>query len=147
MFCGLSMEFKDFGRLPVYYTQAAYAARHARARRTQRSSAYRTVYQDHLLETLQAQGDLGCFCEPKLYDLWRNGTANDRALVSCLRVYLACGCNIAAAARRLCIHRNTLIYRLEKAERLLGVALKDCEPEQTFIYLLSCIALEGGAVR
>jgi DNA-binding PucR family transcriptional regulator len=35
-----------------------------------------------------------------------------------LRAYLACGCNAAETAKKLNIHRNTLLRRIEKATRV-----------------------------
>jgi len=43
-------------------------------------------------------------------------------LLETLETYLACGGNIARAAQRLYVHRNTLVQRLDRIEELLGVA-------------------------
>lgn len=50
-------------------------------------------------------------------------------LLQTLSVYLESHCQLSETAKRLFIHRNTVIYRLEKCEELLGRSLKD--PEQT----------------
>ncbi|OBZ19476.1 PucR family transcriptional regulator [Bacillus sp. FJAT-27264] len=52
-----------------------------------------------------------------------------RLLLQTLSVYLETHCQLAETAKRLYIHRNTVIYRLEKCEELLGRSLKD--PEET----------------
>lgn len=46
------------------------------------------------------------------------------AIRHALRIYLACGCNAADAAKRLNAHRNTLMRRLEKATALLPEPLE-----------------------
>ncbi|MGO5010451.1 PucR family transcriptional regulator [Niallia sp. Sow4_A1] len=51
-------------------------------------------------------------------------------LLNTLSVYLETHCQISETAKRLYVHRNTVIYRLEKCEELLGKSLKD--PETTF---------------
>lgn len=51
-------------------------------------------------------------------------------LLHTLSVYLETHCQISETAKRLYVHRNTVIYRLEKCEELLGASLKD--PEVTF---------------
>jgi PucR family transcriptional regulator, purine catabolism regulatory protein len=62
----------------------------------------------------------GLVTEPKKdYDL----------LLQTLSVYLESHCQLSETAKRLFVHRNTVIYRLEKCEELLGRSLKD--PEQT----------------
>lgn len=46
-------------------------------------------------------------------------------LVRTLRVYFACGANASEAADRLFLHRNSLLYRLSRAEALTGLDFKD----------------------
>ncbi|UYO35101.1 helix-turn-helix domain-containing protein [Bacillus zhangzhouensis] len=49
----------------------------------------------------------------------------DQNLLHTLSVYLETHCHISETAKRLSIHRNTVIYRLEKCEELLRISLKD----------------------
>ena len=44
-----------------------------------------------------------------------------------LKVYLICENNITLAAKKLHIHRNTLVYRLKQIEKCLEVDLNDTE--------------------
>lgn len=60
--------------------------------------------------------------DPRLMTLF---AAGDPALVSTLEVYLDLGCDVKAASARLHLHRATLYYRLEKAQRLTGANLRD----------------------
>ena len=46
-------------------------------------------------------------------------------LVWTLKTYFAAGANASEAADRLFLHRNSLIYRLERVQRLTGLDLKD----------------------
>ncbi|MGM7724653.1 PucR family transcriptional regulator [Metabacillus sp. Hm71] len=50
-------------------------------------------------------------------------------LLHTLSVYLESHCQISEAAKRLYVHRNTIIYRLEKCEEIIGRSLK--EPDET----------------
>lgn len=50
-------------------------------------------------------------------------------LLQTLSVYMETHCQLAETAKRLYIHRNTVIYRLEKCEEIIGRSLKD--PEET----------------
>lgn len=43
----------------------------------------------------------------------------DRELLKTVQTFLASGLNLTEAARKLHVHRNTLIYRLEKTKRLI----------------------------
>lgn len=54
----------------------------------------------------------------------------DHVLLHTLFVYLETHCQISETAKRLYVHRNTVIYRIEKCEKLLGQDLKD--PDTTF---------------
>ena len=53
-------------------------------------------------------------------------TAHD-ALYETLCMWLTCRCNQAQTAKALFLHRNTLLGRLEKLEKLLGVSLDDAD--------------------
>ncbi|HHX95190.1 MAG TPA: hypothetical protein GX691_05150 [Clostridia bacterium] len=56
------------------------------------------------------------------YDINKQGD-----LVATLEAYLACGKNVSVASRELFIHRNTLIYRLQKIEEILNIDLNNHE--------------------
>jgi hypothetical protein len=51
--------------------------------------------------------------------------AADDALLDTLNVYLLCECSTAATARRIGVHRNSVIKRLARIRSLLGVDLDD----------------------
>ncbi|MBE9111581.1 helix-turn-helix domain-containing protein [Nodosilinea sp. LEGE 07298] len=46
---------------------------------------------------------------------------NEPDLVSTLKVFFAADCALSSTAKQLCIHRNTLTYRLEKIASLTGL--------------------------
>ncbi len=54
---------------------------------------------------------------------------HDRArrsdLVRTLRTYFAAGANASEAADRLFLHRNSMVYRLERIQKLTGLDLRD----------------------
>jgi sugar diacid utilization regulator len=56
-----------------------------------------------------------------------DGSPAQRELLETLRVYLATGKNAKEAARRLAVHRNTLLYRLRRAQELLGLDWEDAD--------------------
>lgn len=51
------------------------------------------------------------------------------SLLQTLSVYLETHCQISETAKRLFVHRNTVVYRIDKCEEILGKDLKD--PETT----------------
>ena len=97
-----------------------------------------------LLEELAGSPDLAPFGE-----LVRPVVEHDRErrsdLVRTLRVYFATGANASEAADRLFLHRNSLLYRLERVQRLTGLDLKD--QGARLALQLGLLALEKGEKR
>jgi len=83
-----------------------------------------------VLANLADAPELDRFLRSALGKLTDYDSENKTALFETLRTYFLCGENKAEAARRLFVHLNTLKYRLQKIEELLGVKLHD--PEDSF---------------
>jgi purine catabolism regulator len=49
------------------------------------------------------------------------------SLISTLKAYLNNGCNLTTTAQAAFLHINTVIYRLQKIEEILGISLSDTE--------------------
>ena len=62
-------------------------------------------------------------------------------LVRTLRVYLSVGANAKKAADRLFLHRNSMLYRLARIEKITGADLKN--PRVGLILQLGLLAVEG----
>jgi DNA-binding PucR family transcriptional regulator len=94
-----------------------------------------------MLEELARSPDLTPFGE-----LVRPLAEQDRErgsdLVRTLRVYFAAGQNASAAADRLFLHRNSMLYRLERIARLTGLDLKD--PGVALALQLGLLVIEKG---
>jgi DNA-binding PucR family transcriptional regulator len=60
--------------------------------------------------------------DPRLAAVLRSG---DEPVVLTLETYLDLGCDAKATAERLHLHRGTLYYRLQKAERIGGIDLRN----------------------
>lgn len=56
----------------------------------------------------------------------------DEETLKTINVFFETGLNIAETARRLYIHRNTLIYRLEKLQKLTGLDLRSFDDAVRF---------------
>jgi DNA-binding PucR family transcriptional regulator len=61
-------------------------------------------------------------------------------LVRTLRAYFAAGGNASEAADRMFLHRNSMLYRLERIQKLTGLDLKD--PRAALALQLGLLALE-----
>lgn len=78
-----------------------------------------------LLASVKDRSRLAAMADPALSKLARYDAENNTSLYETLRVYLQCGRNINAAAEALCIHKNSMYYRRDSIERLLGLSLDD----------------------
>ena len=94
-----------------------------------------------LLEDLAASPDLEPFRDLVIplvnYDRERGS-----GLVRTLSVYFETGTNASEAADRLFLHRNSLLYRLERIQALTGLDLR--ESESMLILQLGLLALRRG---
>ena len=94
-----------------------------------------------LLENLSRSPDLSPFRElvsPLAdYDLRR-----DSDLIKTLRVYFDTGTNASETADRLFLHRNSLLYRLERIQDLTSLDLK--EPDARLALQLGLLAIRKG---
>ena len=63
-------------------------------------------------------------------------------LVRTLKTYFAAGANASEAADRLFLHRNSMIYRLERIQKLTGLDLKD--HRAALALQLGLLAIERG---
>ena len=93
------------------------------------------------MEVLAASPDLGPFRELVLplvnYDRERGS-----GLVRTLTVYFETGTNASKTADRLFLHRNSLLYRLERIQTLTGLDLSN--HESRLILQLGLLALNRG---
>ncbi len=60
-------------------------------------------------------------------------------LVRTLRIYFAAGANASEAADRLFLHRNSMLYRLTRIEKLTGLDLKDPRAKLALQLGLICV--------
>ena len=94
-----------------------------------------------LLAELARSADLAPFGE-----LVRPLVEHDRErrsdLVRTLRAYFAAGANASEAADRMFLHRNSMLYRLERIQKLTGLDLKD--PDASLALRLGLLASEKG---
>ena len=95
---------------------------------------------DLLLSQLSRSKDLAPF-QDLVEPLVRYDRERGSDLVRTLRVYFACGANASEAADKLFLHRNSMIYRLARIEKLTGADLKN--PRVGLILQLGLLAIEG----
>ena len=96
---------------------------------------------ERLLRELASSSDLAPF-EELVRPLAERDRERRSDLVRTLRAYFASGANVSGAADRLFLHRNSMLYRLERIQMLTGLDLKD--PGACLALQLGLLALEKG---
>jgi purine catabolism regulator len=80
-----------------------------------------------LLFHLHGSEDARAFYDEALGALLDYDRRTDNELVETLEAYFACNGNLSEAARRLHLHRNSLLYRLERIQEVLHADLEDAD--------------------
>ncbi len=101
----------------------------------------RFVDTERLLRELTRSGNLAPF-EELVRPLVEHDRERRSDLVRTLRAYFAAGANASEAADRMFLHRNSMLYRLERIQKLTGLDLKD--PDASLALRLGLLALEKG---
>lgn len=95
-------------------------------------------YKNMIIESLYSLGDIRSFCHPVILSLYTQDKENGLHMIQTIYAFLSCGGSIAAAAKELNIHRNTLIYRLERLEAVCGIHLRNLDSELRFYLIITC---------
>jgi PucR family transcriptional regulator, proline-responsive transcriptional activator len=116
---GISNSFKNIEYFAHYYTQA-----HAALELGQKLNSEQLVYNycnyqifDLFSETKNPD-NLGRFCHPALALLRQSDRENHAELYKTLCLYIENGCSIKLTSEVLFIHRNSLVYRLNRIVEL-----------------------------
>ncbi len=80
-----------------------------------------------LLFHVQDAEDVHAFYAEVLGPLLEYDRRTDNDLVDTLETYFACNGNLSEAARQLHLHRNSLLYRLERIQEVLQTNLEDAD--------------------
>ena len=73
-------------------------------------------------------------CEMFLQEVFKNGSldAMDRETLMTIQCFFENNLNVSETSRKLFVHRNTLVYRLEKIRKLTGLDLREFDHAITF---------------
>ncbi|MGF1471693.1 MAG: PucR family transcriptional regulator [Rubrobacteraceae bacterium] len=94
-----------------------------------------------LLNTLSRSEDLARFAR-LVHPLADYDEDRGSDLIKTLSVYFETGANASETADRLFLHRNSLLYRLERIQELTGLDLR--EPEARLALQLGLLAIRKG---
>ncbi len=73
-------------------------------------------------------------CEMFLQEVFRRGSLDnlDRETLATIQCFFENNLNVSETSRKLFVHRNTLVYRLEKIKKLTGLDLREFDHAITF---------------
>ena len=121
---GISAIYSDILLTPRYYRQALKAAQLGLSMGEYQAFYY---YSDlivvHISQILDEKYSLNEFCHPAIEQLKQYDNKNKTVLYETLREYLRYVNDPVAASAVLNIHRNTLLYRINKIKELTGLSL------------------------
>lgn len=128
-----SLEFDTLRDACCYYRQALFAFRFPVLEREMLHCFYPHAV-EYILTCLNRR-QMICACQPEIYRLFKRKAVQSDDLMLSLELYLRYERSLSQAARRLFVHKNTLLYRIQKIEELCRCDLS--EPYEREYILLS----------
>lgn len=126
MYSGLSRCFQDIAELRKHYHQSVSALKLGH-KLNKGKQIY--IYDDYavfdFIDRHPLGDDVKDFCHPAIFKLINYDRQNASSLTQSLYVYLNNSQNIVGSAQELKIHRNTMHYRIDKAQEILQLSLED----------------------
>lgn len=141
---GISTVFHDFRKLHAYYVQALEGLKIGM--KTDPSFWYfrfENYAIRYLTDQLTQKMDVHTFCPEKLLELMEIDRKKQNQYVHILKTWLACGMNISETAKRVYMHRNTLLYKLDRIKEILGNTLENYESRLLLMLALQILEYEG----
>ncbi|MGN0675589.1 MAG: PucR family transcriptional regulator [Oscillospiraceae bacterium] len=78
-----------------------------------------------LLTSASSRGEIKDYCYSTLMPLIDSDRQHNTEYIKTLDTYLRCNCNLIKTAETMFIHRNTIVYRVEKIRSLLDIDFSD----------------------
>lgn len=126
LYAGICKCFHDVSKLKFYFEQAVTSLRlNRKLRKTHKLSFYEEFTTDHMIDIAFKNIDLKQFCDENLLKLIEYDKSNNTTFASSLHEFLIHERNLAHTAKALHIHRNTLIYRINKIQEITNHDLEN----------------------
>lgn len=125
-YCGCGSCYSEINKLKISYEESRKALKIAL--KLQKSSYicdYEKIGIMRLLLNHNTVVDLREYCNDVLGSLIEHDEKEGTEYVKTLGEYLNCNCNLVATAKKLFIHRNTMVYRMEKIQKIINNNIND----------------------
>jgi len=129
---GISLKFSKLSECKRYYSQATKSLEIGKRLNIPLTNFKETSF-NVLSDLITSKYDFMDFCHPAIVQLMDFDKKNNTNLLYTLQTYLEYMAAPNQAATVLCIHRNTLFYRINKIKELTGIQLKNA-PEISRLY-------------
>ena len=139
---GISLKFSKISESRRFYSQAFKAVELG-----QRYGSHIAFFEDFRLSIISdyiiSQFDLMDFCHPAVIQLINFDKQNGTNLLDTLKNYLYYTNSPNEAAKALCIHRNTLFYRINKIKDMTEISLNNAEEISTLYFSIRLLEING----
>jgi PucR family transcriptional regulator, proline-responsive transcriptional activator len=125
MYGGISQCFNSLFEIKKYYKQALKAVDMGAVSEKGNLFFYKDFILNYMMDICAEREELKTFCHPSLFSLMEYDKKNHVSFIETLHVYIKNSGNQLATAKFLFIHRSTLLYRLDKIEKIMHINLKD----------------------
>ena len=126
--CGASEVHRALADLPAAVQEASQAVRLGRlVHGPGHHACLRDLGLYRLLYHARDTPELRAFCQETLGRLETYDRRSGAGLIATLEAYFTCRANLSETARRLNLHRNSLLYRLARIEKIGQLKLQDPE--------------------
>lgn len=122
---GISLPFKNLPNLRMYFEQTLFAIEYGTL-----FSPGKDIYlfydyaMDYIIEN-SSMRQLLCACHPDIKVLYKEDLAHDSDRLPTLRAYLKNNGSLINTSKELFIHRNTLVYRINKITQMCHYDIND----------------------
>jgi sugar diacid utilization regulator len=123
---GIGMPFTDISRLAAHYKLASAALEKGEFLNPEKRLYFYPAYiVRHIIDLCSQSLDMTAICHPEAIKIFNYDLKNKTDLLKSLYFYLISEKSLIAASKQLNIHKNTLVYRLQRIADLFAVNLDD----------------------
>lgn len=121
---GISYSFQSLTALKAFYQQACNAVRKA-LMLNKEIVCFEEIFYDELTALANATPYLYSMIHPDVLRLFESDRNSGTDYIRTLHAYLVCDRNSREAAAMIYVHRNTLLYRMDKIKEMISMDLSD----------------------
>jgi len=126
LYAGVSLKFTKLSESRKYYLQALQASEIGQ-RYNMHLSHYEKCIKYIIADLISSHYDVVDFYHPAVIQLTKEDSENGTNLLETLKYYIYFTNSPNEASKALCIHRNTLFYRINKIKQLTGITLNNAD--------------------